>query len=118
MAETTPLARAASSGCRVPLAARLAFTTQPNGSMPARRRSVQETAGAAGRLSTALWTIGTDGVEREALSIARQTRRYVDEMQAVRERHLRVRNECMAMTRLLLCTGPAMVKVAKFWPGS
>jgi hypothetical protein len=45
-------ARAASKRCRVPLASRLAFTTQPNGSMPARRRSSRSRAASStgGRL--------------------------------------------------------------------
>lgn len=30
-----------------------------------------------------VWMMGTDGILKEAISVARQTRRYVDEMQAV-----------------------------------
>lgn len=50
----------------------------------------------------ALQQTASDERTRRVFEVATHKVEYTDEMQAVRERHLRVRNECMAMTRAAL----------------
>ncbi|MBX3609902.1 MAG: TetR family transcriptional regulator [Hydrogenophaga sp.] len=50
----------------------------------------------------ALRQTANDERTRRVFEVATHKVEYVDEMQAVRDRHLRVRNECMAMTRVAL----------------
>jgi TetR/AcrR family acrAB operon transcriptional repressor len=53
-------------------------------------------------MTHALKQTANDERTRRVFEVATHKVEYVDEMQAVRERHLRVRNECMAMTRAAL----------------
>jgi len=53
-------------------------------------------------MTHALKQTAQDERTRRVFEVATHKVEYVDEMQAVRERHLRVRNECMAMTRAAL----------------
>lgn len=53
-------------------------------------------------MTRALRQTATDERTRRVFEVATHKVEYTDEMQAVRERHLRVRNECMAMTRAAL----------------
>ena len=53
-------------------------------------------------MARALRQTATDERTRRVFEVATHKVEYVQEMQAVRERHLRVRNECMAMTRACL----------------
>ena len=49
-------------------------------------------------MMNALKQTATDEQTRRVFEVATHKVEYVDEMQAVRDRHLQVRNECMAMT--------------------
>ncbi|WP_157085044.1 TetR family transcriptional regulator [Hydrogenophaga palleronii] len=53
-------------------------------------------------MAAALTQTATDEQTRRVFEVATHKVEYVSEMQAVRERHLRVRNECMAMTKEML----------------
>lgn len=53
-------------------------------------------------MTRALRQTASDERTRRVFEVATHKVEYTDEMQAVRERHLRVRNECMAMTRAAL----------------
>lgn len=53
-------------------------------------------------MTRALRQTAHDERTRRVFEVATHKVEYTDEMQAVRERHLRVRNECMAMTRAAL----------------
>lgn len=53
-------------------------------------------------MTRALRQTANDERTRRVFEVATHKVEYTDEMQAVRERHLRVRNECMAMTRAAL----------------
>jgi TetR/AcrR family acrAB operon transcriptional repressor len=53
-------------------------------------------------MTRALQQTVSDERTRRVFEVATHKVEYTDEMQAVRERHLRVRNECMAMTRAAL----------------
>ncbi len=53
-------------------------------------------------MTRALRQTANDERTRRVFEVATHKVEYTDEMQAVRERHLRVRNECMGMTRAAL----------------
>jgi TetR/AcrR family acrAB operon transcriptional repressor len=53
-------------------------------------------------MTRALRQTATDERTRRVFEVATHKVEYTDEMQAVRERHLQVRNECVAMTRAAL----------------
>lgn len=53
-------------------------------------------------MMNALRQTALDAQTRRVFEVATHKVEYVTEMQAVRDRHLRVRNECMAMTRTAL----------------
>jgi TetR/AcrR family transcriptional regulator, acrAB operon repressor len=53
-------------------------------------------------MMNALQQTATDEQTRRVFEVATHKVEYVSEMQAVRERHLRVRNQCMAMTEKAL----------------
>ena len=63
-------------------------------------------------MMNALRQTALDAQTRRVFEVATHKGEYVTEMQAVRDRHLRVRNACMAMTRTALTEAARRAELA------